>query len=134
MTLILLLLGLLTLPSMLTLADDPAPGLLTSVESSRRLTCERASLDAARRENPGLLEASHPRGDFIERSVVFCEEPILGEGVRNPRDAAILADLSKTVDAVASQLVAEASSRSRTWLVESHHPNAAVVQKISFAT
>ena len=94
MTIVLFFLGLLTLPSILTLANDPAPGLMTTVEESRRLTCERASLEAAREANPGLLEEPRPRGEFLERSAVLCSESVIGD--RNPRDAAILADLSST--------------------------------------
>lgn len=125
-------LGLLTLPSYLTLIDDPAPGIFTSVEDSRRMICERATLEAARRAHPGLIEEQHPRGDFIERSAVLCTEPIVDTDIRHPRDAAILADLSSTVNAVASRVAAEAPKK--TWLVEVHYPNASVVAKVAFAT
>jgi hypothetical protein len=124
-------LGLLTLPSMITLWNDPAPGLITSYESSRRYNCERATLESARRAYPGLLEDQYPRGDFIERSAVLCTEPIVGVDVRHKRDAAILGGLTPTVRSVASRIAAEQPEK--TWLVEVHYPNAAVVAKVAFA-
>lgn len=126
------LLALLGLPSMLTLIDDPAPGLLTSVESSRRFTCDRVSVEAARRAHPGLIQEAQARGDFIERSAVLCTEPIVGQRNRHPRDAAILGELSATTSGLASRIAAEHPTL--TWWVEAHYPDPAVLHKISFAT
>ncbi len=128
----LIFLGLMGLPSMLTLIDDPAPGLFTSIEESRRFTCERTSLEAARRTHPGLIQQAHARGDFIERSAVLCSEPIVGPTNRNPRDSAILSELSATTAGLASRLASEYPGQ--TWWVEVHYPDPQVLHKISFAT
>lgn len=126
-------LGVLSLPSFMTLIDDPAPGLLTSIAESRRIVCSRASIEEAKKAHPGLLEDAHPRGDFIEREAMLCAEPIVGSQQRNPRDAAILWGLTQTSEQMASQLTEVTGAQEATWLVEVHYPSAAVVSKVSFA-
>lgn len=133
MIVLLVFLGLLSLPSIITLADDPAPGFLVSMADSRRIVCERASVEEAKKLHPGVLAAGYPRGDFIERSAVLCAEPIVGAEQRNPRDAAILSDLSASVQGLTAQVAALPGSEAHTWMVEVHYPNPAVVSKVSFA-
>jgi len=126
-------LGVLSLPSFMTLIDDPAPGLFTSISQSRRIVCSRASIEEAKKAHPGLLEDTHPRGDFIEREAMLCAEPIVGSEQRNPRDGAILWGLTQTSEQLASQLTEVAGAQQANWLVEVHYPSASVVSKISFA-
>lgn len=130
----LVLWGILPLPTMLSLADDPAPGMFTSIEASRRYECRRLSPDALRREVPGLVQDEATRGDFIEEAAVICEAPVMGEGERHPRDVAVLKGLSATSRDVARRLAADEGARARTWLVEVHYPSANAVSKIAFAT
>lgn len=128
-----LLMLVLTLPSMLTLWNDPAPGLLTTLSEARRYACERASLEEMQRRNPGLIEEMRPRGDWIERQAVLCEEPVMGAGARHPRDVAVLATLSEITADLATRIAAM-GAKERTWLVEVHYPSTAVGSKIRFAT
>lgn len=125
---------LFPMPTMLSLTDDPAPGLFTSIETSRRYECRRIAPDALRRDNPGVIEAPNDRGDFIEEAAVICDEPAMGADERHPRDTAVLAGLSATTRSVARQLAARAGADARTWLVEVHYPEPTAVSKISFAT
>ena len=114
---------------------DPSPSLTRSKEAARRYECEWVSPETAKRQFPGRVREAKPRGEFVERTIVVCTQPVLGPGVRHPRDAAILRHLEATTAELAS---AAASLRpdlaDRTWLVEVFYPNAQVSPKIGFAT
>ena len=132
--LLLAFLGLLSLPSYLTLANDPAPGLITPWTYARQFHCERMALEAVRRNHPGVIAEAHPRGSFIEEAAVVCAEPVVQDGLRGARDAAILMGLTADASGWASRLAALAEqTRGRTWLVEVNYPSASVSAKISFA-
>ena len=116
-------------------ARDPAPGLLRSKQASRSLECERVSPETASQRYPGQIETARPRGDYVERSVLICQERLLGPHLRAPQDEAILSTLDEHALAVASAAQAlRPDLAERTWLVETHYPSAQVSAKISFAT
>lgn len=127
--------GPFALISLLSLfARDPAPGILRSRSSARRLDCVRLDAEAADARRPGLLPPASPRGDYLERSVELCAELLLDPGVRAPRDEAILSRL----DALTTGMAVAAASRrpdlsGRTWMVEVFYPSAEVSAKLSFA-
>lgn len=125
---------LLAQTSCFAMIDDPAPGFLVSLEESRKLVCEPTTLEVLRREHPGLIDEAKPRGDFADRNANFCAELVFPEGTRHPRDAATLRRLAATMAEVADQLADERpDAERRTWLVESHYPDAAMAAKIAFA-
>jgi hypothetical protein len=113
---------------------DPAPSLTRPKDASRNLICERLSAEEGRAQRPGHVADSRARGDFVERSVLLCRERLIRQGVRAPRDEAILS----TLDARASELAraaqgAQPPGQATTWLVETNYPSAGVAAKISFA-
>lgn len=114
---------------------DPSPSLTRSKDAARRYECEWVTPEDAKRRFPGRVKEDRSRGDFVERKVVVCTQPVLGPDVRHPRDAAILRHL----DATTAELASAAASlrhdlRDRTWLVEVFYPNAQVSPKIGFAS
>lgn len=126
--------ALLLVPGCVSMLGDPAPGFFTSIAESRRLVCEPTTLQAMRTSHPGLIEDARPRGDYADRAAMECAELVLAEGERSPADRAMLGSLEATTTNIARQLAAnDVSSSERTWLVESHYPNAAVASKITFA-
>lgn len=127
-------LALLSLLPYLTPAA-PAPGLLRSKEQSRDFSCERLSAEAGNQRRPGQVDAPRPRGDYIERSVVICQQRLMRRGLRRPGDEAILSTLRERVTTLAN---AAASRRpdlaTHTWLVEAHYTNPQIASKLRFAT
>ncbi len=128
-----LLIALAILP--FVLPDDPSPGLVHSRESSRRYDCQRESVTTASRRYPGRVRPDSPRGEYVARSAVLCQERLMAPGSRDALDEAILL----TLDDRAAQMATLAGSlhpefSERTWLVETHYPDAAVSAKIGFAT
>ena len=128
-----LLIALVLLPFLLP--TDPAPSLLRTKAESRNLHCEHTTVEAASRLFPGRIEPAQPRGDYTERSVVVCREPLMRPGIRAARDEAVLSSLS----ARASDLALTVESlhpnlADHTWMVETYYPDGPVSAKISFAT
>lgn len=127
-----ILLALLILPFVVNVG--PAPGLFESKTDLRRLECERLSALEGAARYPGQVMTSPPRGDFIERSTLVCNERYLRPGMRAARDEAVLSTLSAQAAAAAGRIDALAPDlRARTWLVEAHYESAPVAGKISFA-
>lgn len=125
---------ILLCPGCLALIDDPAPGFFMGVKQSRRLVCDPAPLQVILRQNPGRLDEEKPRGDFANRNVMTCEEVVMGEGDRAPQDRAVLDRLAIIAAEIAKEVANRPSdSESSRWLVEAHHPSAAVSAKIVFA-
>jgi hypothetical protein len=113
----------------------PAPGLFRSKEVSRDLACERLSAEAGNKRLPGQVAAPRPRGDYIERNIVVCQQRLMRQGLRRSGDEAILSTLQARVTNLAN---AAASRRpdlaDRTWLVEAHYGDPQIASKIRFAT
>ena len=132
------LLGLLLAPVLVN--QGPAPGLLKGRRELRELECERLDLDQAMREAPGQVRPPRERGDFLSRGALRCRQRLVPEGLRPPRDEAVLASLSATSQALAAQalasqaLASQAGSPPTTWLVQAHYPDPAVGDKLRFAT
>ncbi len=112
----------------------PAPGLARSRAWARQYDCERIADEVALQRYPGRVRPSSPEED-PDRTVVICHQRLLSEGLREPRDEAVLRDLRDTADAIA---VATEGLRPGlgevTWLVDVHYPDGAVADKIGFAT
>jgi hypothetical protein len=127
-----ILLALVILPFVINVG--PAPGLFESKTDLRRLECERLSALEGASRYPGEVITSPPRGDFIERSVLVCNERFLGPDVRPNRDEAVLSTLSAQAASTAARIDALSPElRARTWLVETHYESSQVAGKISFA-
>lgn len=126
------LLALVILPFVINVG--PAPGLFESKTELRRLECERLSALESASRYPGQVSTSPPRGDFIERSTLVCNERYLRPGLRAARDEAVLSTLSSQTAAAAARIDALSPDlRARTWLVEAHYESSQVAGKISFA-
>lgn len=124
----------LAAPAFVT-ALDPAPSFYRSKARSRRLDCDRLSLEEALRRYPDTLRPPGPNGDFVERTVLACAERLMRPGLRDPQDEAVLGNLSGTAASLAARV--DGLSREllgRTWLVETYYPSVPVSTKISFAT
>ena len=130
---IIILLSLVILPFIAPLG--PHPGVVWSRDEVRDLDCTWVTEDAGSRQHPGRIVAEKPRGDFIERGVVLCQEQLMRRGLRSDRDALILAELADmTADLAGVAAAQRPDLDARTWLVEAHYPSAAVASKITFAT
>ena len=71
----------------------------------------------------------------MDRSVLMCTERVLRPGLREARDEAILSTLDQRSRQIAFEALATwPELQQRTWLVETHYPNAQVQTKLSFAT
>ena len=113
---------------------DPAPGLYRTVERSRQLGCERASIAEGVAEFPGRVLPSGPRGDFVERGLVVCRERLLAPGVRSDRDEAVLIGLqTRALDIAAAAGSIRPDLQEQTWLVEVNDPSGPMVDKLAFA-
>lgn len=113
----------------------PLPGPFRSKAEVRDLECERMSVDAAHRENPGAVQPVGPRGQRAQREIVVCRERMLRTGIRTPEQEAVLTTLDDTASALAVAVASlRPELRDRTWLVEAHHTDPAVGTKIAFAT
>lgn len=122
------------LPACISFTDEPAPGFFTSRPESRRLICDQSTFAELRKQHPGLIDDARPRGDFADRTASRCEEVVMGEGERHPRDRALLDTLAATMAEIAEQVASTRNTLSkRTWLVEAHYPSASVAAKIVFA-
>jgi hypothetical protein len=116
------------------LVGDPAPGVLRSKEYHRRLECERLSAEAASRERPGQIPPARPRGEYQDRTALICKQRVLRDGLRTPRDEAVLASLDTTMADFARTAVSNRPDLAgRTWMVEVFHPSAQVSAKVAFA-
>jgi hypothetical protein len=114
---------------------DPAPGMLHSKHWVRSLDCERLTVETASQRYPGEIVAAAPRGDFVERSAVVCRQRLTPEGLRDPRDEAVLGRLDAlTTDLAATAEALRPDLKDRTWVVEAYYPSAVVAAKIAFAT
>jgi len=112
----------------------PAPGALWTRTEARGMDCERLSVEAGHERYPGRIRAPAPRGDYVERGAVVCQERLFREGLRPPQDEAILSSLEARVAALARAAGAlRPDLAGRTWLVEVHYPSAPVSSKIDFA-
>lgn len=117
------------------LGPDPSPSLTRSTERARRLQCVPAGEEALKAERPGVLQDNRPRGDFVDRRFMVCREHLLRLDLRHPRDDAILADLTETIDGLVTAATAiRPDLADRTWLVESFYPNPQVDPKIRLAS
>lgn len=114
--------------------EDPSPGRANTRTEARNLECERLSAQAAAEAHPGRVWTSPPRGDYVERSALICQERMMRAGLRAPRDEAILDGLDAEAGGFAGAVRALGPlATERTWLVEVHYPEAQVAPKLSFA-
>ncbi|MEN0064892.1 MAG: hypothetical protein AAGA48_22295 [Myxococcota bacterium] len=117
------------------IGKDPAPSVFRSSKAARELECQRVSGEVGRSRTPNEIKPDRPRGSYAERDVLYCRQRILREGVRHPRDEAVLRGLEEHANEVASLVASiRADLSDRTWLVESFYPSPAVGTKIAFAT
>lgn len=129
---IIILLSLAILPFIAPLG--PHPGVVWSRDEVRSLDCEWVTAEAGSRQYPGRVAADDPRGGFIERGAVLCQERLMRPGLRADRDELILADLeAMTADLAGVAAAQRPDLDARTWLVEAHYPSASVASKITFA-
>ena len=99
------------------------------------MDCARISPEVASRRYPGEIIPPRPRGEYVDRSVLVCTEPVLRPGTRPVRDELILTDLDARAAEVARAVVSRRPDLAeRAWLVEAHYPTAPVATKIAFAT
>lgn len=129
---ILIAVGLALLPALFK--PDPAPGLTVSRSRSRSLECAWMNPAVGSERHPGEITPDSPRGDFVARRALVCDERLARPGLRDARDEAILTSLDPLVadlTAAAGDLHPELADR--TWLVETYYPNAQVSGKLSFA-
>ena len=114
--------------------SDPAPSLFRKRDVARSLECERLARSTAEIERAGEVKRERPRGSFGEREVLLCRQRLVREGIRQPRDEAILRDLESRVSRVAKQVASvRADLAERTWLVEAFTPDVRVGAKVTFA-
>ena len=114
---------------------DPAPSITRSRSESRTFECERVDELSAVERFPGRVPPIKPRGDYVERDMLFCQQRLMRPGLRPPLDEAVLSTLDSRSTALAQVAVdLRPDLAERTWLVESHFPTAPVASKISFAT
>jgi hypothetical protein len=118
-----------------TVTMAKVPGVLLRQNEARNYTCIRTTLDVAEGAHPGAFRPDSPRGDYDIRTPMVCSERLLGLGVRDSRDEAILT----TLDERSSQAAVAAWSErpdlhEQTWLVEVFYPDASVSSKVEFAT
>jgi hypothetical protein len=125
---------LFSMPSIIEDARDPMGGWLPSAVTLRDLECEPTTTEGARRDRPGEVADTNPRGDFLIKRAVICRQRLMPHGVRRPQDDAILLQLRGTARELTA-LVAEldAPLRGRTWMVEAFYPQPAVGAKVGFA-
>lgn len=112
----------------------PAPGVVASRSDAREYVCEHMSVQATVDRYPGRVAEPKPRGDYIERDVMMCQQRVLRGDLRLAKDEAILLSL----EARANELAADARARypeleDHTWMVEVYYPSGSVSGKISFA-
>src|SRR4051812_30447268 len=117
------------LPSLLSLARDPAPGLTRSKVEARNLECAELGEDAARRKFPGIIEEGGARGEYINLKAVACGTRIVAYGERPNRDELLLSDLQASAAAIAQRVIARAAGANPTWLVEAFYPDPRVAGK-----
>lgn len=114
---------------------DPAPGLTRKKDPSRSLECAWVSAEVASRTMPGEVRPVRPRGEYVERDALVCEQRLMRPGLREARDEAVLAEL----DGLTTELATTAGDlhpelADHTWLVEAHYPSPQVAAKLTFAT
>ncbi len=113
---------------------DPAPGLRRTRAESRNLICERVTPQTAAQRYPGEIAPARPRGDYVERSVVVCNERVMRPGLRKAQDEAILSSLQElTSGLVATAHAMRPDLADKTWLVETHLTSGPVAAKVAFA-
>jgi hypothetical protein len=121
-------------PPLVEMAQDPSPGITLSKAESRRLECERTTLEHAGKLFSGEVAKARPRGEFIERSAMICAETIMQPHQRAPLDHAILNNLENTIDAIATLAHTRYTQHhKKLWHVESFYPNPQVASKLAFA-
>lgn len=124
----------LLLATLLAPIADPAPGLFRTVEGSRQLGCASLGVREGVARYPGRVSPEAPRGDYVDRRLVVCEQRALRAGLRRPRVEAVLGDLELRAQEIASAAGSlRPDLQQRTWLVEVHDPSPQMVTKIGFA-
>jgi hypothetical protein len=114
---------------------NPAPGFKGTKTLARGLECEQVTTAEGVRTHPGEISPERPRGDYLRRGVLLCQERFLDPGVRDVRDEAILGRLEATASEMAVAALATGANPAReTWHVEVFYPSAQVSTKLSFAT
>ena len=112
--------------------EGPLPGLFTPRSALRGVDCVELTVDAAAQRYPGQVQPARPRGDYVERAVLACSEPLVPG--REARVEAVLRRLDTEVGAIAAAAVAlRPELAGRTWLVEPHDADAQLAAKMRFA-
>mgnify|MGYP000232596797 FL=1 len=114
--------------------SGPVPGLTRSVHWIRQHDCERLSKQEAYRRYPGRVPPPKAEEDG-QVGVVVCSERVVRDGLRSPRDEAVL----RKLDTLAEELVQASEPYhlgldDRTWVVDVFYPDPSVSAKLSFAT
>lgn len=99
----------------------------------RNLECDVLDPQLASERYPGRINAPRPRGDYVARTVIACQERLFAPGVRPPREDAVLSDLDARTAALA-QRAATVTAPGRTWMVEANDVSGPLTAKIRFAT
>ena len=128
-----ILFALLLVP--VVVLKNPAPGFRSTKTEARNLECEQLTTAEGVRTHPGEVSPERPRGDYVKRSVLVCNERFMDPGVRDVRDEAILGRLDETAsDMAVKALATGANPVEETWHVEVFYPSVQVSTKLSFAT
>ena len=114
-------------------AADPMPSLTFDRSRMRRFECDRVPALEAQRRRPGRVWARTSREADPDVEWVICAERIAPDGLRGPRDEAVLADLRETAAAAAVAAAHRPEWAGATFLVEAYYPSAVVGDKIEFA-
>ena len=113
---------------------NPAPGFRGTKTEARNLECEQVTTTEGVRTHPGEVAPERPRGDYLNRGVLVCNERFMDAGVRDVRDDAILGRLDETAsDMAVAALTTGANPAQETWHVEVFYPSVQVSTKLSFA-
>lgn len=124
---------LITSPSLLDLITDPSHAVLLGRQELRNLDCQRMTQQRAHELYPGRVPEPPPRMMALENvDALICRPRIMEPGERAPRDEVILSSLRQSVGEIID--VAGALGGDDTvWHVDAFYPDARVASKISSA-
>lgn len=115
--------------------QDPIHRMWWGRDQGRNLNCEWMTHVDAHHRHPYEISEPEPRFSAKEeREALVCTpRSLVREGLRHPRDERILSSLRTSVESAVTQAMASRPN-TETWLVQVHHPDLNMVQKISSAT